>query len=244
MVTNRQEDAAGAFLKPEAWDGVSDEEIVRKVRAGEVDLFEVLMRRYNQRVYRVARAALADDAEAEDVTQEAWVRAFQHLDQFAERARFSTWLIRIALYEAWARTRRARRFEPIEAETTDGRVAPMSEMAKTPDPENAALAREMQTVLERAVESLPEIYRCVFVLRNIEGLSTTETAECLDLTEEAVKTRLHRARSLLKRDILARAGASASGAFPFLGARCDRMVAAVLARIGRKTSRPAPRPVP
>ena len=118
----------------------------------------------------------------------------------------------------------------------------MNDTTQAPDPEQAALTGEMRKVLERAIEALPETYRSVFVLREIEDLSTAETAECLDLTEETVKTRLHRARALLKRDILARAGASASAAFPFLGARCDRMVAAVLARIGRPADR-SPLPV-
>lgn len=211
-------------------DVLSDEEVVRRVRAGQIDLFEVLMRRYNQRVYRIARAVLRSDSEAEDVTQEAWVRAYAHLDQFAGRAEFRTWLGRIALHESWARARRGRRQESLEPEPgAEGReVKPES---PAPDPEKAAFDREVRSLVEAAVEGLPEIYRTVFMLRHVEELSTSETAELLELSEETVKTRLHRARSALQRELLAEAGAGIRQAFPFLGARCDRMVASVLARI-------------
>lgn len=211
-------------------DVLSDEEVVRRVRAGQIDLFEVLMRRYNQRVYRIARAVLRSDTEAEDVTQEAWVRAYAHLDQFAGRAEFRTWLGRIALHESWARARRGRRQESLETApgAEDRKVKPES---PAPDPEKAAFDREVRSLVEAAVEGLPEIYRTVFMLRHVEELSTSETAELLELSEETVKTRLHRARSALRRELLAEAGAGIRQAFPFLGARCDRMVASVLARI-------------
>ncbi len=188
------------------------------------------MRRYNQRVYRIARAVLRSDSEAEDVTQEAWVRAFAHLDQFAGRAEFRTWLGRIALHESWARARRGRRQESLEPApgAGDRKVKPES---PTPNPEKAAFDREVRSLVEAAVEGLPEIYRTVFMLRHVEELSTSETAELLELSEETVKTRLHRARSALQRELLAEAGAGIRQAFPFLGARCDRMVASVLARI-------------
>jgi RNA polymerase sigma-70 factor (ECF subfamily) len=209
---------------------LSDEEIVERVRSGEVELFELLMRRYNQRLYRVARAVLRDDGEAEDVTQEAWVRAFTHLDQFAGRARFSTWLTRIALYEAWGRARRSRRFESIDAVPSEREEMRKSSTGR--DPERKTFDREIGKVLETAIEALPQVYRAVFVLREIEALSTAETAACLDLTEEAVKTRLHRARALLRRDLLASAGAATAEALTFAGARCNRMVESVFARIG------------
>lgn len=211
-------------------DVLSDDEVVRRVRAGQIDLFEVLMRRYNQRVYRIARAVLRSDTEAEDVTQEAWVRAYAHLDQFAGRAAFGTWLGRIALHESWARARRGRRQESLEPApgSEDRQVKPES---STPDPEKGAFDREVRSLVEAAVGGLPEIYRTVFMLRHVEELSTSETAELLELSEETVKTRLHRARSALQRELLAEAGAGIRQAFPFLGARCDRMVASVLARI-------------
>lgn len=217
-------------LNQEERDALSDEEVVRRVRAGQVDLFEVLMRRYNQRVYRLARTVLRSDAEAEETTQEAWVRAYEHLDQFEGRAAFSTWLSRIALHEAWVRSRKAKRFETIEpGPGEEGRE--MTRAAVGPDPEGRAFGQEVRTLVEAAVEALPEMYRTVFVLRHVEELSTTETAELLELSEETVKTRLHRARSALREELLAGAGPGIKLAFPFLGPRCDRMVASVLARI-------------
>ena len=210
--------------------GLSDEEVLRRVRGGEIDLFEVLMRRYNQRVYRIARSILRSDGEAEDLVQETWVRAYEHLDQFAGRAAFSTWLARIALHEGWARARRGNRYAELPAEGTseDPRMKPISSES---GPERETLRREVQSIVETAIEALPESYRTVFVLREVEELSTAETAECLELSEEAVKTRLHRARASLQREILERAGGGVRQSFPFLGARCDRAVERVLRRI-------------
>lgn len=216
-------------------NGLSDEEVVERVRSGEIELFERLMRRYNQRLYRIARAVLRDDGEAEDVTQEAWVRAFTHLDQFAGRAKFATWLTRIALYEAWGRARRRRRFESIDAVPTEREA--MSKSPSGQDPERETFDREIGKVLETAIDALPRAYRAVFVLREMEALSTAETAACLDVTEETVKTRLHRARGLLRRDLLARAEAATAEALTFAGTRCDRMVEAVFGRIGFASSR-------
>jgi RNA polymerase sigma-70 factor, ECF subfamily len=208
--------------------GLSDGEVVRRVVGGEVELFEVLMRRHNQRVYRVARAITGDDARAEDLAQEAWVRVFQNLGRFEERALFSTWMTKIVLHEGWARARKAGRFRSIEENGPDGSEDFMS---TAPDPETRALGGEMRDFLEGAVEALPEPYRVVLVLRDVEDLSTAETAELLRLTESAVKVRLHRARAMVRRNLTARVGPTIHGAFPFLGARCDRMVAAVLTRV-------------
>jgi RNA polymerase sigma-70 factor (ECF subfamily) len=217
----------GDFERGEA---LSDAEIVEQVRAGRVDMFERLLRRYNQRVYRVARAVLRSDAEAEDVAQESWVRAWASLEQWEGRASFSTWLCRIALHEAWARSRRARRSEPLETER-GGERAMNEQAAAVVDADGAVYGSEIRALLEDAVEALPENYRTVFVLRQMEELSTEETARCLDISEDAVKVRLHRARAALQRHLLERAGPGIRQAFPFLGARCDRMVATVMGRI-------------
>jgi RNA polymerase sigma-70 factor, ECF subfamily len=207
---------------------LSDDEVVRRVVEGEVGLFEVLMRRHNQRVYRVARSVLADDALAEDLAQEAWVRVYQHLAQFAGEARFSTWLTKIVLHEAWARSRKAGRFQPITDEMTDSSEALMSAV---PNPEAQAFGMEMRQYLESAMDALPETYRVVLVLRDVEELSTAETADALRVTENAVKIRLHRARAMVRRDLTSRVGPAVRDAFPFLGKRCDRMVRDVLARL-------------
>jgi RNA polymerase sigma-70 factor (ECF subfamily) len=208
---------------------LSDVEVVRRVRDGETALFEILMRRYNQRLYRVARVILRDDGEAEDVMQQAYVNAYVHLDQFAERASFATWLTKIAVYEALARSRR--RAAQLHGAFESGEDIMTRIQERAPDPEHQAFATELRSLLESAVDSLPDPHRIVFTLRQIEGLSTAETAECLGISEENVKTRLHRARALLRDDLFARTGAVTSGAFQFHLSRCDRVVARVLEKI-------------
>jgi RNA polymerase sigma-70 factor, ECF subfamily len=212
-----------------------DAEIVRRVCAGERALFEILMRRHNQRVYRAARAVVKDEAEVEDVMQQAYINAFTHLDQFEERSQFSTWLTRIALNEAFGRRRKMQRDESMTATHSiqDEDHGELMDTIASPraDPERQAYAQELSRVLEAAVDTLPETYRTVFMLRDIEGLSTSETGEGLGLGDEAVKTRLHRARTMIRRAVTAQIGAVAAGSFQFHAPRCDRVVAAVLARI-------------
>jgi len=213
---------------------LSDGELVARILDGEPALFEIVMRRHNQRLYRAARAILQDEAEVEDVLQQAYLNAFAHLDQFESRAQLSTWLTRIVINEATARRRRAvRRAEAtLLNDDVDERnpvdVLPTAE----PDPEHRAYAGELQRVLEEAVDTLPEPYRVVFMLRDIEGLSTSETGQGLGLGDEAVKTRLHRARALIRRAVTERIGAAAAAAFPFHAPRCDRVVSFVLSRLG------------
>lgn len=214
----------------ETTGALSDEEVVRRVLEGEGSVFEILMRRYNQRLYRVARSILREDAEAEDVMQDAYVRAYQHLDQFAGRARFSTWLTRIAIHEALARANRGRRFEGLDGNSEaaeDGRGF----SSGLRNPEQEMVASETRAMLEAAILCLPAAYRTVLMLRDIEELSTAETAQALDLSEENVKVRLHRARGLLRRELYARAGARREQAFSFMADRCDRVVQAVFERL-------------
>jgi RNA polymerase sigma-70 factor (ECF subfamily) len=210
---------------------MTDEEVVERVKAGETALFEVIMRRYNQRLYRVTRSILGNDGEAEDVTQDAYVRSYMHLDQFDGRAKFSTWLTKIGVHEALARLRHRRRLVEIDA-ASESMEDRMKLESRAPSPEQEVLTHTMKIVLEAAIDRLPETYRSVFMLREVEGMSTAETAECLDLSEESVKVRLHRARSMMRKDIYAQTGAATVAAFQFMGARCDRMVSAVLERIG------------
>ena len=198
------------------------------------------MRRHNQRLFRAARAVLRDESEAEDVVQDAWVRAYTHLRQFSGRASFATWLTRIALHEAYARLRRRRRQDSLGDHT-----ATLSAAIRSPEEEVGA--RQVATALEAAIDALPLPYRTAFVLRDLQGLGTSETAACLDVPEATVKTRLHRARGLLRARLDATLDVSNAGVFAFAGRRCDRMVAAVMARIGsrrrwRRASRPRGRP--
>jgi len=210
---------------------MTDEQVIARVRAGETELFEVVMRRYNQRLYRVSRSILHDEAEAEDVMQQAYVNAYLHLDQFEERSSFATWLTKIAVYESLARARRRSRFQSIDS-TSEGESGTMDALKSTEaDPERQASLDEVGRVLEAAIEALPEHYRTVFVMRDVEGMSTAETAGSLDLAEETVKTRLHRARLSLRQTLYERAGLAAPGAFPFNAARCDRVVTAFFTQI-------------
>jgi RNA polymerase sigma-70 factor, ECF subfamily len=207
----------------------SDEEIVRQVIAGNTPLFELIMRRYNERLYRAARSITRDDREAEDVMQQAYVNAFTNLRQFKGHAQLSTWLTRITINEALARVRRRGRYEPLDDETSN--VETLMPWNPTPDPERQAFTGELRDLLESAIDTLPDGAREVFVLRDVEGLSTAETAMSLGVSEDVVKTRLSRARASLRRALLARAGASTADAFRFQRPRCDRVVATVLSRI-------------
>jgi RNA polymerase sigma-70 factor (ECF subfamily) len=218
---------SGAML--ERWTALTDEEIVARVLQGQTALFEVLMRRHNERIYRAARAVVRDEREAEDVMQQAYVNAYVHLRQFDRRAKFSTWLTKIAVHEAIARARKRGRYEPLEREP--GGLETFMPTSAAPDPEHQAFARELGALLESAVDGLADGYREVFMLREVEGMSTAETASVLDVSEDVVKTRLSRAKAFLRRDLLDRAGVRASSAFTFGQARCDRIVAAVFARI-------------
>jgi RNA polymerase sigma-70 factor, ECF subfamily len=213
------------------WDRCSDEELVDRIRAGETFLYEVLMRRYNQRIYRVALAIVRNDSEAEDVMQEAYVRAYQHLGGFAGEAKFSTWLTRIAVYEAISRVRRRARIDGSKSTPKANEGSMDTVPTEERDPEAQAYDRELKLVLERAIDALPEKYRSVFVLRVVEGLDANETAEALEIGVENVKTRLHRGRALLRKELERRAGIIAPQIFPFHLSRCDRVVGNVFQRI-------------
>lgn len=214
----------------ERWDALKDEDIVADVLEGHTALFEILMRRHNERVYRAVRAILRDDSEAEDVMQQAYVNAYAHLRQFNRRAQFSTWLTRIAINEALARVRRKRNYQCVDDDTLD--MESSMSGAALPDPERQAAAGELREVLESAIDRLADGAREVFVLRDVEGMNTAEVAAALDVSEDVVKTRLSRARSAIRRDLIARSGSSALEVFRFYKPRCDRVVAGVLSRIG------------
>jgi RNA polymerase sigma-70 factor (ECF subfamily) len=212
----------------------TDEEVVREVLAGNTALFELLMRRYNERLYRAARAITRDDREAEDVMQQAYVNAFVQLRQFTGEARFATWLTRIAVNESLARVRRRGQYEPFDDDLSH--VETLMASHSPHDPERQAFTGELRDLLERAIDGLPDGARDVFVLREVEGLSTTEAAESLGVSEDVVKTRLARARAALRHTLLERVGATAPEAFRFERPRCDRLVARVLARIDGSTT--------
>ncbi len=214
-------------------DQLSDDDVVRRVVDGDSALFEILMRRYNQRVYRAVRAVLKTDDEVEDVMQQAYLNAYAHLGQFAERAQFSTWLIRIAVNEALARLRKRKS----ASWSWDGgdEMALLRVESTTPNPEQQASTAQMREVVEAELSALPATYRTVLVLRDVEGLSTAEAASCLDVSEDVIKTRLSRARARLRDGLATRAGLTLESVYSFGNNRCDRVVDAVMKQLPRGT---------
>jgi RNA polymerase sigma-70 factor (ECF subfamily) len=209
-----------------------DEDIIRQVLVGITAMFELLMRRYNERIYRAARAIVRDEEEAEDVMQQAYVNAFTHLRQFNGTSKFSTWLTRIAINEALARVRRRNGYQTFDDDRDDHRGA--SAFAPSDpkgDPERQTFTGELRGLLEWAIDTLPDGMREVFMLREVEGLSTLEVAEALDVSEDVVKSRLSRGRAALRRVLLERTGESAAEAFRFYRPRCDRVVARVFGQL-------------
>jgi RNA polymerase sigma-70 factor (ECF subfamily) len=218
------DDRSDPATKPPA-----DEEIVRRVLAGDTASFELIMRRYNRLLFRVARSIVGDDSEAEDVLQEAYLRAFEHLHRFEGRSRFSTWLTRIAIHEATGRRRKRRRLRLV-APTDEGEDRMLSYPVDRDGLEEASL-KELRHLLVAAVDSLPPDLRIVFTLRLVEQLSTEQTAECLALSPSNVKVRLHRARSALQGWIDHRIGEESRRLYAFDGEHCDRVVRTVLERL-------------
>ncbi len=207
---------------------LSDEEIVRQVRAGEVALYAILMQRYNQRLYRVVRAILRDEHEIEDILQETYLAAYRNLATFDRRARFSTWLVRITVNKALDRRRQRAKVVALDPRKHD---AESNSTGSEQDPERESARRELAHLLEHAIDALPEAFRRVYVLREVDGMSTKETAESLGLELNTVKTRLHRARALLREQLVSDFDAATLQVFPFGGHRCARLVATVLAQL-------------
>lgn len=217
------------------WPSLEEAELVARAQQGECEAFRHLMQRNNQRLFRVARGVVRDDAEAEDVVQEAYVLAFARLSTFRGDAALSTWLTRIVLNEAYARLRRQRPSVDIEALAQcapgDHRVVAFPSRFGSEDPAAAASRAQVRRLLEDAIDALPEAFRIVFVMRDVEGCSVEETASLLDIRPETVKTRLHRARRMLRGALQDSLAATLGDAFPFLGPRCARTTEAVLVRL-------------
>jgi RNA polymerase sigma-70 factor, ECF subfamily len=209
--------------------------LVQRTRAGDGVAFRAIMRRYNRRLYRLARGIIRNDSEAEDIVQEAYVRAFAQLHTFRGEASLATWLSRIAINEALGRVRlMQRRVDPYRGRDGEdaAQVIPFPRNADHDDPERSMAQRQIVQLVEQATDGLPEEFRTVFVARVIEGLSIEETADLLNILPETVKTRLHRARLLIRRQLDEQIGPVLLDAFPFAGRRCDRLVSAVVKRIG------------
>lgn len=209
-----------------ALDTLSDEELARRVRGGETALFELLMRRHNPRVYRAVRSIVRDETEVEDLMQQAYLQAYAHLGQFEGQSRFTTWLTRIAINQALMRVRQTGR-APAPVPVEEPEEVPV----QAPSPEELTQGRELQGLLEHAVDALPELYRTVFMLREVDELSTAESAEALGVSEEVIRSRLHRAKAMVRDALFDAVGGSARKAFGFHATRCDRVVAGVMSRL-------------
>ncbi len=213
----------------------AEADLIARARRKDASAVALLIQQNNQRLYRIARSILRDDFEAEDALQEAYIRAFTRLDLFRGESRLSTWLARIVMNEALGRLRR--RKPSVEFETVAGAPQGGAEIIRFPtanpelDPETTMAQREIRALLERAIDALPEAFRTVLVARLIEGMSIEETAELYDIRPETVKTRLHRARRLLKDEMEKHVGPVLGDAFPFAGRRCERLTQCVLTRL-------------
>ncbi len=228
--------------REQSLDGATDTRLVSLCLAGDENAFAAIMRRNNQRLFRVARSILKDDAEAEDAVQESYLKAFLHLDTFQGRSTLSTWLTRLAINESLGRIRHQHRHEQVRLADIDDWSAgnAWSKMIAMSlgdnQPERNMAQTELRQILEDAIDRLPEKFRPVFVMRDVEGMSGRETAEILDIPEATVKTRCFRARRLLRKDLRRRLQGDLTQTFPFLSLRCDRMVAGVLARLREKNA--------
>ena len=204
--------------------------LVQRALARDAGAFRTIIKTYNQRLYRIARGILRNDAEAEDVVQEAYVRAFANLATFRGDSSLATWLSRIVINEALGRLRKRRRTVAMP-ENPEAQIIRFP-LNPSDDPERTMAQRQILALVERATDSLPDIYRMVFVARVIEGLSMEETADLLGVRPETVKTRLHRGRSLLRKALDDEIGPVLLDAFPFAGRRCERLTKAVMGQLG------------
>ena len=211
------------------FETLSDSEVVARVLAGDHPLYELIMRRYNRRLFRLAYGILGDDLLAQDAVQDAYVSAFLHLDQFRGPDGFAAWLMRITSRAAFRIARKESGLRAVNAQI-DGNDLLAEEAV---EPERARISDEIVNLLERAVESLPRDFRMVMMLREFEGMSTEETARVLNLNPATVKTRLHRAKTMLRSRFKYRLDEVLPHAYPFAGARCNAIVQKVFLRLRR-----------
>jgi len=214
---------------------LDERELVRRSLARDDQAFRIIMSRYNRRLYRIARGIIRNDSDAEDIVQEAYVKAFMHLANFRGESSLATWLSRITINEALGRLRRKRTMKEVsrvEDQRTEAEIIPFPQMTTNEDPEKTMAQRQILQLVEQATDNLPENFRLVFVTRVIEGMNVEETAEILGIPPETVKTRLHRARKLVREQLDKQIGPVLMDAFPFAGKRCERVTEAVLRRLG------------
>jgi RNA polymerase sigma-70 factor (ECF subfamily) len=226
MIQRRAEQASHATF--------NDVELVERALLRDGDAFRAILQRHNRRLYRIARSVLRNDADAEDAVQDAYMSAFTHLAAWRGEASLATWLSRIVLNEALGRLRQKQPTIGMDtvAPRNEAEIIQFPRSADNDDPERSMAQRQILDLVEKATDSLPEPYRLVFVTRVIEGMSVEETAEILGIKPETVKTRLHRARHLVRDQLDKQIGPVLMDAFPFAGRRCSRMTEHVLQRLG------------
>lgn len=220
---------------PQTAPAAADLELVRRALNRDEAAVRAIIKANNRRLYRLARGILRNDNEAEDVVQETYVRAFTHLADFRGDSSLSTWMSRIAMNEALGRLRRQRpgvELSSLPSGTLEAQIIQFPLLSATDDPERTMAQREIQHVVEAAIDELPEPFRMVFITRVVEGMNVEETADILGLKPETVKTRLFRARTMLRDNVEKKIGPVVMEAFPFAGHRCDRLTEAVLKRLG------------
>lgn len=229
---------------------ITDTDLAGRIQRGDAAAFCILMKRHNQTLFRMARSVVRDPAEAEDVVQDAWILAFTRIDQFRDASSLATWLSRIVLNEALRRLRQRRPMARLNGDDGPDGALPSAEVIPFPGtqqppttPEEDAARAETRRLLERAIDGLPDAFRTVFVLREIEQMSVEETASCLGISPDTVKTRLHRARRLLGQSLRRELSPDLGGVFPFAGERCARIAERVLDQLSRSLRRePPPNP--
>lgn len=209
---------------------MKEEEIIEQIKKGEKQLYELIMRKYNQKLYRIARAILKNDSDAEDILQDTYLKAFEKLDQFQYRSQFSTWITRILINNANASLNKSKRYDHSRPLEERQEIASANVSFHTPEQDMSN--NELKKILEEAIDELPGNLRCVYMMREVEGFNVSETADCLSISEENVKTRLHRAKNILKEELYRKTKGDIE-VFRFGSERCDKLVVRVMLQIGK-----------
>ncbi|MDR8389951.1 RNA polymerase sigma factor [Aliifodinibius sp. S!AR15-10] len=221
------------FVSAAKYSHLTDSEIVKKIIGGRSQLFEVLMRRYNQRLFRVQRSYISDEEAIKDTLQITYMKVYENLNSFRGEAQFSTWITRIAINEALKYLNKQKRYSNLQLVNSDMAINEYMVNEKN-TPENDTIQKDFKNLLEKVISNLPPKYRSVYLMREIEQMDTKETAECLELTQSNVKVRLHRAKQMLQEEIERKV--SDTEIFNFLGERCDRLVFSVMQLINEARS--------
>lgn len=221
---------AYSFVRHKEYDHLSDDEIIKEILNGRKSLFEVIMRRYNQRLFRIQRGYIDDESSVQDTLQTTFVKVYENLDTFKGNSAFSTWLIRIAINEAFLYLKRRKSHSNLHLYADDDEES--EGYSSYSNPEELLIEQDMSTILEKAIDTLPEKYRIVYMMREVEEMSTIEVAEALELTESNVKIRLMRAKEMLRDTLESRF--KDTEIFEFLGERCDSIVQNVMMKIYSK----------